>query len=68
MRGPADVLVWEASVGALVMATHDSLTHKTHASHHKDREDNADDRADGAGVTWNVVGGRREICELAKQG
>lgn len=63
MRGPADVLVWEASVGALVMATHDSLTHKTHASHHKDREDDADDGADGAGVTRKVVGGRREICE-----
>lgn len=57
MRGPADVFVWEASVGSLVMATHNSLTHKTHASHHKDREDNADDGADGAGVTRDVIGG-----------
>lgn len=61
VRGPADILMWKASIGALVMATHDSLAHETHATHHKHREDDADDRPDGAGVPREIVGGR-EIC------
>lgn len=66
MGRPTDVLVWKSSIGALVMATHNSLAHKTHASHYEDGEDDADDWADGAGVTWKFVGWWREVCEQAK--
>lgn len=60
---PTDVLVWKSSIGAFVMTTHDSLAHKTHASHYEDREDDADDWADGAGVTWKIIGWWWEIAE-----
>lgn len=58
MRGAADVLVRKASIGALVMATHDPLAHETHATHHEHREDDANDGPDGAGVAREIVGGR----------